>query len=519
MHSITYYTLYFFMIGGAALLLPGALALLLDGELGIKLATIFFGTGAACLGIGFAARFFLTRPSRLGFDAALSVAALGWLLLATIGALPYALAYDASEGVNPGLAPEDAFFESMSGFTATGLTMYPGVITVSAENITSEMVIINGTGLNMTAENATSGPGQLNATGNATVDAVASLPRSILFWRSFTQWLGGVGVIVIFISLLIRSSGIATKLYKAEGRTDKIAPTIASTARKIWTIYMLYTGLCIAGLIALGVDPFASVNLAMTTLATGGFAVTANGIGGYQWYVAVMIIPFMILGGISFVSHTHLLKGKLKEFFSIEVRAMFLFILLFSILLGLLHGALHSSFQVTSAITGTGFSTTPITAENGWNDFSKFIMSLLMVMGGGYGSTASALKMIRVVIFIYSIGWIVKKSLYSSNAKIPFRVGKKIYPIEDVRNVALYSMLYLVVLMFGALFFMAEGFTAMDSIFEVASAEGNVGLSTGITNAAMKFHLKAVLILEMWVGRLEILPVLTLLAKPFKKFA
>jgi trk system potassium uptake protein TrkH len=189
--------------------------------------------------------------------------------------------------------------------------------------------------------------------------------------------------------------------------------------------------------------------------------------------------------------------------------------------------SLNAFFQTSSALTGTGFSTTNI---GDWDDFSKFVLSILMVLGGGYGSTSSALKMIRVVIIIYAVAWVVKKFLYSRNAVIPFKVGRQTFPIEEIRTATLYSILYIIVLCMGAMIFMAtpcpdnfygangpEHYTAADSLFEVASAEGNVGLSAGITNHEMSSHLKIVLIIEMWVGRLEIFPVLTLLAVPFRK--
>jgi trk system potassium uptake protein TrkH len=415
----------------------------------------------------------LGRPMRLGFDEALSVAAFGWLLLTFVGSLPFT--------IGGYLSPIDGFFESMSGFTATGLTMFPEVET---------------------------------------------LPKSILFWRSFTQWIGGVGVIVLFLSILIRSSGIATKLYKAEGRKDRISVSIVSTARRIWIIYILYTVICIFCVYAaLSTIPevenpaFDSVNVSMTTLATGGFSVTDRSIETYvvdqgNWQVGIILIPFMILGGISFASHRYLLRGRFKDFFSIEVQAMLLLILLSSIFLMTRENALDSGFQTASAITGTGFSTNNLSQ---WDDFSKFVLTILMVLGGGYGSTSSALKMIRVIIIIYAVAWVVKKYLYSSKAVIPFKIGKTTYPVEEIRTAALYSILYLLVLCMGAIVFMAGGYSAADSLFEVASAEGNVGLSVGITHAGMPVHEKVVLIIEMWVGRLEIFPVLTLLAVPFRR--
>jgi trk system potassium uptake protein TrkH len=475
--KIWYYSSILLVIEGMALFLPGLMAYLMDNEVG--LAVIFFSVGGFSLLLGFISILILGTPARLGLDEALSIAAFGWLLLTFIGSLPFSL--------GGYLSPLDAFFESMSGFTATGLTMFSDVET---------------------------------------------LPQSILFWRSFTQWIGGVGVIVLFLSILIRSSGIAAKLYKAEGRTDRIAHNIVSTARRIWLIYILYTVLCILGLIALmGADrAFDAVNVGMTCLATGGFAVTNNSIEAYSAAVAVFLIPFMLLGGISFASHRHLLKGEFSKFFTIEVKAIMLIFFLSSIILWTRVGGLNAFFQTSSALTGTGFSSTTIGGQNGWDDFSKFILSILMVTGGGYGSTSSALKMIRVIIIIYAVAWVVKKFLYSRKAVIPFKIGRNTYPVEEIRTATLYSILYILVLCLGALVFMAspapEGFygpngptsyTAADSLFEVASAEGNVGLTAGLTSSDMAPHLKIVLIIEMWVGRLEIFPVLTLLAAPFRR--
>jgi trk system potassium uptake protein TrkH len=466
--KIWYYSSILLVIEGMALFLPGLMAYLMDNEVG--LAVIFFSVGGFSLLLGFISILILGTPARLGLDEALSIAAFGWLLLTFIGSLPFSL--------GGYLSPLDAFFESMSGFTATGLTMFQDV-----EN----------------------------------------LPQSILFWRSFTQWIGGVGVIVLFLSILIRSSGIAAKLYKAEGRTDRIAHNIVSTARRIWLIYILYTVLCILGLIALmGPDrAFDAVNVGMTCLATGGFAVTNNSIEAYSAAVAVFLIPFMLLGGISFASHRHLLKGELSKFFTIEVKFIMIIFFVSSIFVWIQlsktapDGAgLHSFFQTSSALTGTGFSTATL---SGWDDFNKFILSILMVTGGGYGSTSSALKMIRVVIIIYAVAWVVKKFLYSRKAVIPFKIGRNTYPVEEIRTATLYSILYIIVLCLGALVFMAGGHSAADSLFEVASAEGNVGLSVGITHSGMPVYEKLVLIIEMWVGRLEIFPVLTLLAAPFRR--
>jgi len=352
------------------------------------------------------------------------------------------------------------------------------------------------------------------ATGLTMFIDVENLPGSILLWRSLTEWIGGVGIIVLFLSVLYKTGTVFQNLYAAEGRTDKIAPSITGTSRRIWGIYGFYTLLSIFVLWLLSVPLFDAVNISMTTLATGGFAVTNNSIAAYPSYVGIAIIPFMILGGISFVAHMKLFKGKIKEFFTLEVVVMLVILLLSSSFLLFFMDAYSSAFHATSALTGTGFAISNIAD---WGEQSKFMLTILMVFGGGFGSTASALKIIRVIVLFYGIVWVVKKRLYPQSAVIPFKIGKKVFDDSGIRDVAIYTTAYLTILVLGAMFFMCIGFTVADSLFEVASAEGNVGLSVGITNPAMHIVGKFVLIVEMWVGRLEIIPVLVLIFSPLRR--
>ena len=402
-----------------------------------------------------------------------------WLVLPFISAVPYVL---AGKLIDPsiGLSPVDAFFESMSGYTATGLTMYTDV---------------------------------------------ESLPMSVLFWRSLTEWIGGVGVIVLFLTVFIRRSGtVAHKLYSAEGRSDRIVPSVISTARQIWLIYLGYTLAGTLALMALGMSAFDSLNHSMTAMATGGFSVRNASIGAYgnPLYEDVIMI-LMLLGGISFVLHSKLLRGKVKEFLSnIEITTMFFIILFFSIAMyfsmyrgNFAAGGMQAAFfQSISALTGTGFATDDLSR---WNDFSKFMMTILMIFGGGYGSTASALKLIRVAVLLYAVWWTAKRALLPEHAVLKFKMAGRIYSDKELQSVALYAWVYLTLLVLGALVFMFSGYSAVDSLFEVASAEGNVGLSVGITSPFMPLHQKIVLIIEMWAGRLEIFPVLILFLAPFRK--
>ena len=410
-------------------------------------------------------------PEKLTLRESFKIAAVGWLMMSFFGALPFVL--------SGYLNPLDAWFESMSGFTATGLTMFSDV---------------------------------------------ESLPRSILLWRSLTEWIGGVGVIVLFLSVMYRTSRVVQTLYFAEGRSDKTEPTVIGTVRKIWGIYVFYTFFFALIFYFLGAPMFDAINISMTALATGGFAVTNNSIGAYSPYIAIAVMFAMVAGGISFVSHINLFKGKVKEFFSIEVWAMLFIIGVVGSLLILyntavynmdpLTSALRSEFHLISALTGTGFSISNLAK---FSDFEKTVLTIAMIFGGAYGSTSSALKLIRVVVLFYGIFWYIKVRLAPRSAVVPFKIGKKVFEPTEVRDVSIYTTTYLVMLLIGAFVLMLYGNSLANSLFEVASAEGNVGLSVGITSAAMPIVEKIILILEMWVGRLEIFPVLILLVDIFKK--
>ncbi|NPA75991.1 MAG: TrkH family potassium uptake protein [Euryarchaeota archaeon] len=409
-------------------------------------------------------------PEKLSLRESFRVAALGWLMMSFVGAVPYFL--------SGYLSPLHAWFESMSGFTATGLTMFPDV---------------------------------------------ESLPRSILLWRSLTEWIGGVGVIALFLSVMYRTSKVVQSLYFAEGRSDKTEPTIVGTVRKIWLIYLFYTLLFAFIFYMLGAPLFDSFNIAMTALATGGFAVTNNSIAAYPVGVAIAMIFAMSIGAISFVSHINLFKGRVRDFFSIEVKAMLVIVAFFFALMvpklvmsgmPLSTASLDSMFHIVSALSGTGFS---ISDLSHMSDYSKFILTVAMIFGGAYGSTASALKLIRVVVLFYGIFWYVRVRLAPRSAVIPFKIGKKVFEPAEVRDVSIYTTTYLVVLLAGAMVFMAYGNSFANSIFEVASAEGNVGLSVGITGPHMPVIEELVLIIEMWVGRLEIFPVIVMVADLLKR--
>lgn len=465
--AVPYYLGIIMVLLGFLLFVPALVAYIFDGI--TDLAIIFFYPGILSITIGLLLMV-LSEKKDLYLGAAITLAALAWLVVGLMGALPFWLA----ETYFPqwGLSFVNSVFESMSGFTATGLDMYG--------------------------------------------DRVEDLPYSFHFWRSLTQWVGGVGVIVLFLSILVSRTGtIANKLYSAEGRDQRLVPSVIKTTRRIWVIYGGFTIALAIILIFLGKPISDSINHSMTALATGGFSVRNESIMAYNnLSYEIAIMPFMIIGGISFVMHYQLLRGKVKEFFkNMEVRAMLIIILIGTAILGISLGLRYSSFQTITALTGTGFSTDVV---GNYTDFQKFFLTIFMIFGGGYGSTASAIKLLRVVIIFYSFFWIIKKYILPDSVIVKMNIGDKHYNAEVIQDVAVYVILYMGLLIVAAMIFMYNGASAADALFEVASAQGNVGLSIGRTGATMAISERITLIIVMWAGRLEIFPILVLITSIFR---
>ncbi len=384
-------------------------------------------------------------------------AALTYLMVSLIGMIPFSYY---------GMGGLDAFFEAMSGWTTTGLTM---------------------------------------------MNDVEIMPKSLLFWRSYTQWLGGVGIIVLLLAVL--STGRASaRLYQAEARKERIKPRLISTARLIWWIYIAYTGMGIILFYLAGMNEFDAVNHAMTAISTGGFSVKNASLEAYDnMGIEVVAIMLMLLGGMNFVVHYKFFTGERGSLSKdLQVRATIVSTLLITVLL-ISYKTLDfrsGLFQSVSAITTTGFSSTNITLLD---DFSKSVLTLLMAIGASAGSTGGALKIIRIVIIFKLIYWWIRQSTMPEHAVITRRVaGIELEP-EMIHETTVYSLMYIIILGASGLALMFLGYSGTDAMFEVASAQGNVGLSSGITGAALEPAGKILLIFNMWIGRLEIIPVLALI--------
>lgn len=397
---------------------------------------------------------------------AMIISSLAWISAALVGAFPFYFISD--------LSFLDAYFEAMSAWTGTGLTMYAGTLSVEG------------------------------------------LPHILLFFRSLQQWAGGIGVVLVAMVVLIRPGVSAARLYISEARAEKIKPTFLGTVRVIWKIYFLYTIIGIALFLLVGMPLFDSINHCFTGLGTGGMSIKDSSIGFYDSFkIEFIAILLMTMGAINFTIHYKaFFRGKLRALIrDVQVQALFLISGAIFLILVLdlsqvyypFEAVRKSLFQVFSAITCCGLSTDVLV---NWSETSKLLLIFLMVCGGGAGSTAGALKLIRIVVVFKTLGALIRRALLPRGAIVSIKVGETVFKDKEVMEALLYSLVYVMFIIVGAFVLMWHGNGIMNAFFEMASAQGNVGLSVGITSVDLDPTGKLVLLLGMWMGRLEIIPTL-----------
>lgn len=431
----------------------------------------FFTLSIICIILGFALRFGV-KADEPELKHAVITAAIGWLSIAIISAIPFMLIGHSSF--------IDGFFEAMSGWTGTGLTMYAKPSTLS---------------------------------------------HTIQFWRSTMQWVGGVGVIVLMVSILARPGTGAFALYKAEGREERIHPSIISTVRTIWWFYAGITIIGIALFFAAGMPLWDAINHAMVTLGTGGFSIKDGSIGEYNnIYIEITSLIIMFLGCVPFFLYYKIFKGKFKSFLrDVQIKAFLTMILIgvgmlafenfYFAHLNLWDSIRYSTFQFISGLSTCGLQNSNI---SDWSPTALIILSIAMILGAPTGSTGGGIKTVRVLLFLAGIEWWFKRTLMPKHgiATIKFG-GKRLTEDKITREISeamLIIFLWLVFLGFStiSLLHLMPQFTVEKLLFELASAQSNVGLSTGVTSATMPVAAKVLLIFNMWIGRLEIIPVLLL---------
>ncbi|PAU94890.1 cation transporter [Aliifodinibius salipaludis] len=449
-----------------------------------------------------------------GQSQAMMTAAAAWMVTSFFGALPFFIAahitpvevaqsfVPAGETYSSSLYNFKSFlhalFESVSSYTTTGLTM-------SVHE--------------------------------------PSVGYGLLFYRSFAQWLGGAGMIVLSLAILRHSSGMhGLALYNVEASGQKIRPNVRQTTQAIWKVYLTVTSFS-ALYIFVGTwmvfpdynllqNLFEAVNHAMTGQSTGGFSTFDDSISGYGSYAMEMIylLP-MLLGAISIPLYYKIYeKGSLKELW-LDYQGRWLILLNIvgsTVLIIMLMSSFSFSqsfregiFQFISALTTTGWQTADL---NTWPVYATLLMaSIPMIIGGSTGATVGGIKIFRAYFMAKGFTWKLKKVIQPSSSIISVKLGTDRYPYkevsDDLMEAYVYSMLYFVVLLGGIIIsamFMGENFQLIDAIFESVSAQGTVGLSSGLTSPSMHPVTEITYIIQMLVGRLELIPILIMLRSFFK---
>ena len=412
---------------------------------------------------------------------AMVAAVLTWLLIPLVCAMPLLLTAQALAPDSGAAAlgePANAVFEAMSGFTSTGLTM---------------------------------------------VERPSELPHILQWWRSLMQWVGGVGVIVLMLTVF-HPAGDAHRLYFAEARVEVFAADITATVRDIWWIYGAYTVLAIGLLAASGMTWWQALNYGMAGIATGGFGVTDHSLADFGAAAQLVMILTMLLAAISFGTHYRILAEHDVRLLwrRLENGVLLALAMVGALLLALENrwftGAfswLDSAFQLSSALTTAGFST--VTIAN-WSPSALLLLIFAMICGGMAGSTTGGLKLGRVILLGEAI-W----TRIHNIVRQPWRLllhrqiakdNEEPHAVRLLEAATIMLCLWLLTLAIGTvllLHFVSPGTPFEHALLEVASALSNVGLTSGITSPDLPLGGKLTLIAVMWLGRLEIVPVLVLL--------
>ncbi|WP_297520613.1 TrkH family potassium uptake protein [Thermococcus sp.] len=455
---------------GLAYLFPVLLAWFYPNE--IKYVVYFAAPGAFSILLGAWLSRHMGKIEDVNLRQAMVSAAFTWLFASFVSVVPF-MGIAHMSFVN-------SYFESMSAWTGTGLTV---------------------------------------------MTHLSSYPHMLLFWRAWMQWLGGIGIVLVALTVLIRPGVAAARLYRAEARSERILPNLVNTAKVIFQIYLVLTLVGIYLYYINGMPLFDAVVNAMTGLGTGGMSNHDASIGYYHsTAIEAVTIFLMIMGAVNFTVHYRMFAQRhLKAFFEdVQVRYMFIFLIpAISIVAYSLFQAgdpvgqalRQAIFHSVSAITCTGFGIANIA---NYPQVAKFILAILMVIGGGAGSTAGGIKLIRVTLMYESLKWTLQQAILPKGAVIKRKVGNYVFSTEDIQEVMSFTMTYFAFLLFGTVYVMLRtGRNLADAFFEVASAQGNVGLSVGITSPHMAVDLKVLLILLMWIGRLEIFSTLVFIISTF----
>lgn len=354
----------------------------------------------------------------------------------------------------------------------------------------------------------------LTGSGITMFTDVESLPYSVLFFRSFEQWVGGLGVVIMVIGVLTRPGTASAKLYQSEAHEERIKPSIKNTLKKTFKIYSIYT---IAGIIAYllaGMPTFDSICLTFTSISTGGMGIKNANLGYYNNYtIYIITMILMILGATSFIVHYKIIKTRGKSLIKdLQFKIMISIIIIASILIYFTSHIvpIETVFTVISAITTTGAAISTSKNLALWPSFTVIVLMTLMLIGGSNGSTVGAIKLVRVITFIKGVYRHIKEILSPEGRILPVKISDQIIPEKGMVESGMFITLYLTFILISLSLFCLYGYDPFKSLFGIISLQGNIGLELGIIDHNLTPFLKIVSIFNMWIGRLEIYPVLIL---------
>lgn len=450
------------------------------------LISLFMGERQAAIGIaaaigltlafGFAA--LLSKPRDKSFRAreGFVIVGLAWIAVSISGALPFFLS-----GAIPNFI--DSLFESVSGFTTTGASI---------------------------------------------LSDIEALPMGLLYWRSFTHWLGGMGVLVFMLAIVPLSRGAGNTIYllRAEStgpQVDKLVPRMRRTAEILYAIYVGMTLIQIVLMLLGGVPLFDSITLTFGTAGTGGFAIKNTSLMSYSAYTQVVVTVFMALFGVSFnIYYLILIRSFRAAFKNEELRTYLGIMIAFTILIAFDIRSLyshssealrHAAFQVSSIMTTTGYATADF---NLWPQFSKMLIVVLMVLGASAGSTGGGIKIVRLVILFKSARNAVSQALRPNTVRLT-RMNGTALDADTVNGTHTFMTMYAVIAVVSMLLLSFNSYSTTTNVTAVLSCLNNIGPGLDTVGPMGNFGVfsgfdKMVLILNMLIGRLEILPMLTLFA-------
>jgi trk system potassium uptake protein TrkH len=431
----------------------------------------FLIPAAISMGLGFIFMKYFegTHFKKMRLKHGMMISSFAWLWASIIGGLVFMLATN--------LPFIDSVFESMSALTGTGVTMFKNV---------------------------------------------EILPHSILFFRAFEQWIGGLGVVVMVIGILTRPGSVSSKLYQSEARNERIKPSIKTTLEKTLEIYVIYTILGIALYLLAGMPLFDSICNTLSIISTGGMGIKNANMGFYHDDLIYFIsIVLMILGATSFLVHYKVIKTKGKSLVEdLQFKIILTVIAFVTLMLYFVSDIVPMDllFTVVSAITTTGACVATPQVMAGWPSFVIICLMCLMLTGGSNGSTVGAIKLVRMITFFKGNYRHVREILSPDGRVVPVKLHGRKIPEKAISQAGNFITLYMMFIMFTWALFCLFGYDPFNSLFAAMTLQGNNGLDLGIINHSLNPILKVVSMFDMWTGRLEIYPVLITLRAGFEIF-